>query len=57
MRVEIIKEESRYKLEEKVNSKLKGVMSERILDIKYTGNGNSGTYSIREYSAMIIFKD
>lgn len=27
-----------------------------IVDIKYTGSGNSATYSIEEYSAMIIYK-
>lgn len=56
MRVEIVEAESTYDLERKINSKLSTFKDEDILDIKYSGNGNSSAFSSNKYSAMIIYK-
>jgi len=56
MRVEIIEDKNYKRLEEKINIILKYVQPSEILDIKYSGSGNSSAYSIDYYSAMIIYK-
>ena len=56
MKVQIIEELKYWKLEEKINEILSRHSSSEIFDIKYTGSGNSPTYSTDCYSAMIIFK-
>ncbi|EQK39799.1 hypothetical protein C672_3616 [[Clostridium] bifermentans ATCC 638] len=57
MRVEILEEKYKYQLQDKINKWLDEYEdSRKIIDIKYTGNGNSATYSIDNYSAMIIYE-
>ncbi|CEQ10672.1 Protein of uncharacterised function (DUF2758) [[Clostridium] sordellii] len=56
MRVEIIEDESKYGLERRINNKLEKYKNDEIIDIKYTGSGNSPAYSTDYYSAMIIYK-
>lgn len=56
MKVEIIEERSRFDLEDKINKRLRNYTNDKIIDIKYTGNGNSSAYSTNYYSAMIIYK-
>lgn len=56
MRIQIFADKSKYELEREVNEILRKYKNEDILDIKYTGSGNSACHSIEEYSVMIIFK-
>lgn len=56
MRVEIIEEKSKYDLERRINERLRKYKNNEIIDIKYTGSGNSSSYSTDYYSAMIIYK-
>ena len=57
MKVEIIDEESKYALEEKLNSKINKVGSYYdIIDIKFSGNGCWSVNGIEHWSAMIIYK-
>ena len=56
MRVDIIEEDSYYKLESMINKKLKYYKNEEIIDIKYSGTGFTGGYGTHRYSAMIILK-
>lgn len=57
MKVEILRNKYSHRLEKEINDWLeRHEEKHEIVDIKYTGNGNSGTYSVDEYSAMIIYK-
>lgn len=56
MRIQIITDSSKYKLESTVNDILNKYKNEDILDIKYTGIRNSTYSNTEEYSVMIIFK-
>ena len=57
MKIKIIEKDSRFALEEAVNSFLKRIDTSNVLDIKYCGEGNHPPYSISCYSVMIIMKD
>ena len=56
MKVEILASERKYELEKMINNRISGLKNENIVDIKYSGSGNSSAYSREEYSAMIIYK-
>lgn len=56
MRVEILEDQRKSKLEEKINERLKYYTPEEIIDIKFSGSGNHSAYSIDHYSAMIIYR-
>ena len=56
MKIQIFADRNKYKLEREVNDMLRKYKNEDILDIKYTGSGNSACHSVEEYSVMIIFK-
>lgn len=56
MKVKIIEERDRRKLEDSINEYLSRHSSLEIIDIKYTGCGTYAPYGITYYSAMIIFK-
>lgn len=56
MRVEIFASERKYELEKMINNRLRKFEDKDIVDIKYSGSGNSSTCSREEYSAMIIYK-
>lgn len=57
MRVKILESNRYWDLEDKVNEYLKRFPTEKIIDIKYSGNGNHAPYSTDYYSVMIILKD
>ena len=58
MRVEMISEDSEFRLQMKINEYLKCINEQDIdiIDIKfcYSGNNNLG---LRQYTAMIIYKE
>lgn len=56
MKIQILTDKNKYTLEREVNDILSKYKNEDILDIKYTGSGNSACHSVEEYSVMIIFK-
>lgn len=56
MRVKMVETNNIYRLEETINSILETYKNDKVIDIKYSGNGNHSTYSVDRYSAMIIFK-
>lgn len=58
MRVKIFKDRRDGDLEKSINNWLEKYEDKyyKIIDIKYAGNGNISTYSVNEYSAMIIYE-
>ena len=56
MIVKIIRADSEWGLEEKINEFLSDINDAQIIDIKYQGVGNHSPYSIDYLSAMVIMK-
>lgn len=57
MKVRIIRADTVWNLEEKINKCLKDADNTQIIDIKYQGVGNSSAYSVDCPSAMLIVSD
>lgn len=58
MEVKIINRDTYWDLEKAVNDFLSNAnrFGTKVLDIKFSGNGNRSTYSINHWSAMIIME-
>ena len=57
MRVKILRADTVWDLEKKINNFLENTSDAHIIDIKYQGVGNSSAYSVDCPSAMIIVSD
>lgn len=57
LKVKIVRQEEFFGFENLVNSVLKKMDPDDIVDIKYSGSGSIAPYSISYYSAMIIYKE
>lgn len=57
MKVKIIRTDTVWSLEEKINELLKDANDSQIIDIKYQGVGNHPAYSTDYPSAMLIVRD
>lgn len=58
MQVKTLERTSLDKLAESINNWLQRFENSiEVIDIKYSGSGNHGTYSTDQYSAMIIYRN
>lgn len=56
MKIKIFESETKYGLENKINTFIKDKHPDEVYDIKYSGCGAVTAHSIELYSAMIILK-
>ena len=57
MRVKILRADTVWDLEKKINNFLENINNTQIIDVKYQGVGNTPAYSTDRPSAMIIMTD
>lgn len=57
MKVKIFDYENKWDLESAINDWLDNVYrSVKVIDIKYSGNGNRAPHSVNHWSAMVIYE-